>query len=100
MFLDKVASTHNSFYTNTMKKDFDLYILVFFGLIFAGLVAIGFITTVKKTFGTVPQHDTTEAKEHARSQKERMSEIRRRHDKLMRDQRQKMRDLKRLNSNR
>lgn len=71
---------------------FDGVIIFLVGTVVAVTLFLGVITAIKKSFKVFPSTPRLDSSEMLREQKRRTQDINRQHQKLIRDQQQKLRD--------
>jgi hypothetical protein len=83
------------FYNYSMKG-FEEVLPFIAALLVAIVLFLGLLTTIKKSLKPPEQRDTIDSTLELKEQRRRMDDIKKRQEQLMRDQRQKIRDLQRF----
>ena len=86
---------NNSGYNCGMDKS-DTFILVMAGIVGGIFLFSGFITTIAKSFSTVPDTEPVISEYDEDAQRERMQEIKEKQRRHMEDQKRRIKDLQRL----
>jgi len=76
-------------------KSFEEIVPLIFALIVAIALFLGVVTSIKKSLKGPAKRDTIDSSITQKEQQRRMDDVRRRQKQLMRDQRQKIRNLQR-----